>query len=194
MSFLFARLKSGTEQQHREIESLIDPMKNFSSLTAYKSHVQKSWRFYRCAEAGLAAVDWSAAGIDFAARRKLPLLERDLGALGIPPDPAPDEGEPSAPLDLDFALGCLYVAEGATLGGQVISRHLATLGIGPENGGLFFHGYGTRTGAMWKSFQVSAAGYCVTEDQVCQAVNGAKAAFLNFGRAMLREEGVAHES
>ena len=31
-------------------------------------------------------------------------------------------------------------AAGATLGGQVISRYLATLGIGPANGGLFFNG------------------------------------------------------
>jgi heme oxygenase len=194
MSFLFARLKSGTEQQHREIESLVDPVKNFCTLTAYKSHVFKTWRFYRSLEADLAALDWSAIGIDFAARRKLPLLERDLVVLGIRRSHAPDDAGPSAQIEMNFALGCMYVMEGATLGGQVISRHLATLGIGPDNGGLFFNGYGTRTGQMWKSFQVSAASCCVTEDQVCQAVNGAKSAFMSFRRSMLREEGVAHES
>ena len=194
MSSLFARLKSGTEQQHREIEGLIDPLRNFSSLDAYKCHVFKSWRFYRSMETGLAALDWSRVGIDIAARRKLPLLERDLDALGIPRSHAPDDWAPLTPIDMDFALGCMYVVEGATLGGQVISRHLAKLGIGPNNGGCFFNGYGTRTGEMWKSFQASAISYCVTEDQICQAVNGAKSAFLNFRRSMLLEEGVAHES
>jgi len=169
-------------------------MKNFSSLTAYKSHVFKSWRFYGSTEADLAALDWSAVGIDFAARRKLPLLERDLDALGIPRSQAPDDEGPSTQMDLDFAFGYMYVVEGATLGGQVISRHLAKLGIGPDNGGLFFNGYGSRTGEMWKSFQVSAANYCVTEDQVCQAVSGAKSAFLNFRRSLLREEKVTHGS
>lgn len=194
MSSLFARLKAGTEQQHREIESIIDPLKNFCSLTAYKSHVLKSWRFYRSTESDLGALDWSAVGIDFAARRKLPLLERDLGALGIPRPPTPDDWAPSTLIDMDFALGFMYVVEGATLGGQVISRHLAKLGIGPDTGGLFFNGYGARTGEMWKSFQVSAANFCVTEEQVGQAVNGAKSAFSNFRCSMLRGEGVAHES
>jgi heme oxygenase len=194
MSSLFARLKAGTEQQHREIESLIDPLKNFCSLTAYKSHVLKSWEFYRSTENDLGGLDWAAVGIDYAARRKLPLLERDLDALGIPRSRAAAEVAPASRLDLDFALGCLYVVEGATLGGQVISRHLAKLGIGPDNGGRFFHGYGARTGEMWKSFQVSAVNYCVTEDQVSQAVSGARSAFSNFCRSLLPGEGVAHES
>ena len=37
------------------------------------------------------------------------------------------------------ALGCLYVVEGSTLGGQVIARHLRqTLGVDPRCGGSFF--------------------------------------------------------
>jgi heme oxygenase len=73
-----------------------------------------------------------------------------------------DDAQPLARANLNFAVGCLYVLEGATLGGQFISRHLATLGIGPANGGLFFHGYGAKTGEMWKSFQTNATGFCVT--------------------------------
>jgi heme oxygenase len=184
MPSLFERLKSGTEEQHREIEAFIDPLKNFRSLDAYKAHVLKSWRFYLPLEGCLAAFDWSAAGIDFVPRRKAPLLEQDLRVLGIH-QPRLEEGQALARQNLDFALGCLYVLEGATLGGQIISRHLATLGIGPANGGLFFHGYGAKTGEMWKSFQRSATSYCVTEDQIGEAVSGAKSTFERFSDSML---------
>jgi heme oxygenase len=186
MSSLFALLRSGTRQQHREIEAIIDPMKNFCSLEAYKAHVLKSWTFYCPLEAELGHLDWTAVGIDFASRRKAPLLEEDLRILGVP---RPEPEESKQPLDrtsLDFAVGCLYVLEGATLGGQLISRHLATLGIGPATGGLFFNGYGAKTGEMWKSFQASATHYCVTDDQIDEAVTGAKSTFENFCNSMLR--------
>jgi heme oxygenase len=192
MSSLFARLKSGTEQHHREIEVVIDPMKNFCSLNAYKVHVQKTWAFYRPLEEELAALDWTAVGINFVARRKTPLLEEDMCFLRIPHSQTKESKQPLDRTNLDFALGCLYVLEGATLGGQVISRHLAKLGIGPENGGRFFNGYGAKTGEMWKSFQTSATAYCVTDDQIDEAVNGAQSTFRKFLDSMIREELFVH--
>ena len=188
MSSLFARLKSGTEQQHREIEAFIDPLKNFCSLDAYKTHLLKTWAFYRPLEADLAALDWSSIGIEFESRRKAALIEEDLRVLGLPYPPEQGIKSVLGRTNLDFAVGCLYVLEGATLGGQVISRHLAKLGIGPENGGLFFNGYGARTGEMWKSFQVSAANYCDTESEIAEAVEGAKWTFEKFRDSMSREE------
>jgi len=188
MSSLFARLKSGTEQQHREIEAFIDPLKNFCSLDAYKTHLLKTWAFYRPLEADLAALDWSPVGIEFEGRRKTALIEEDLRVLGFPHPPIKDDKNTLGGTTLDFAVGCLYVLEGATLGGQVISRYLAKLGIGPGNGGLFFNGYGARTGEMWKAFQFSAAHYCDTEHQIAEAVEGARWAFEKFRDSMSREE------
>jgi heme oxygenase len=46
-------------------------------------------------------------------------------------------------------LGAMYVMEGSTLGGQVISRQLAKQDI-PQR--LYFSGYGERTGPLWKAF------------------------------------------
>lgn len=181
---LMARLKSGTEQQHREIETLVDPFKNFCSREAYKTHALKTWMFYRSMESDLATVDWTPAGMDFEPRRKTVLLEEDLRVLDVSCAARDDAPRHLDPADLDFAIGCLYVLEGATLGGQVISRHLAKLGIGPGNGGRFFHGYGTRTGAMWKSFQASATGYCLTGNQIEQALRGAQSTFERYRTAM----------
>jgi heme oxygenase len=194
MASLFERLKAGTQQDHREIEALIDPMSNFASLDAYKAHLIKTWGIYQPLEAGLAALDWTAVGIDLVAREKTPLLDEDMRFLGIS-HVQPDDNKPTLDrANLDFALGCLYVLEGATLGGQVISTYLAKLGIGPENGGRFFNGYGKRTGEMWKSFQATATDYCVTEAQMAEAVSGAKSTFRIFRDAMSQKEHFIHAS
>jgi len=46
-------------------------------------------------------------------------------------------------------LGAMYVVEGSTLGGQVISRQLAKANIPLRS---YFSGYGERTGPLWKVF------------------------------------------
>ncbi|MBJ6143661.1 biliverdin-producing heme oxygenase [Hymenobacter sp. BT559] len=46
-------------------------------------------------------------------------------------------------------LGAMYVLEGSTLGGQVISRQLAKANIPLRS---YFSGYGERTGPLWKVF------------------------------------------
>jgi len=193
MTSLFPCLKSSTEQDHREIEAIIDPMKNFSSMGDYKEHVWKTWTLYRSLEADLRPLDWVSVNIDFESRRKTRLLEEDMHFLAISRVAVGTISASSlGPLSLDFAIGCLYVLEGATWGGQVISRHLSKMGIGPATGGLFFNGYGAKTGEMWASFQKNASEYCVTEDQVQMAVRGAKATFGKFRDVMLGEAASAH--
>jgi heme oxygenase len=47
----------------------------------------------------------------------------------------------------------MYVLEGATLGGRVVSRSIhETLSIDARGAGSFFHAYGTETAPMWRSF------------------------------------------
>jgi heme oxygenase len=105
----------------------------------------------------LEASDWAALDFDLNARLKTPLLEEDLAAFGL-------EGEllhalphcaaiPPIP-DLPTALGALYVIEGATLGGQLIARQIAsTLGLGPRSGAAFYNSYCGQVGPMWRSFK-----------------------------------------
>ena len=181
---LFARLKSGTEEQHRALERFINPFETFHSQESYKAYLWKYWTLYRSLEADLAPLDWRSIGIDFASRQKVYLLERDLCALGVPLPVVDKYNTLPDVVDLAFAVGCLYVLEGATLGGQIISRHLAKLEIGPDNGGLFFHGYGAQTGPMWKSFQIAASDFCATEALIDRAVLGAIWTFDLFHRSL----------
>jgi heme oxygenase len=104
-------------------------------------------------------------GIDYKERRKAPQIARDLRAI------TPHVRLEELPLctglphlnTAEQALGCLYVLEGATLGGQIISRQLReSLGIAAEDGAAFYNGYGSDTGRQWKSFGAAATVFAAT--------------------------------
>lgn len=62
-------------------------------------------------------------------------------------------------------LGAMYVMEGSTLGGQVITRQLAKADISLRR---YFTGAGERTGPLWKSFGqlLTAAAATTSEDEI----------------------------
>jgi len=96
----------------------------------------------------------NAACPDYSLRKKTARLEQDLGELGLSADDIgrlPRCGELPAIAIVADALGCLYVTEGATLGGAIISRHVfSVLGISSETGCAIFTSYGDERGSMWK--------------------------------------------
>jgi len=52
-------------------------------------------------------------------------------------------------------LGALYVIEGSTLGGTIISKMIKQQLAIPDNKGLsFFNGYGSETEKMWQDFKL----------------------------------------
>jgi heme oxygenase len=101
-------------------------------------------------------VNWAGVDIEPAARAKAGWLDQDLAALGL--DPAARRRIPKCAqlpgiVDLPEAMGVYYVLEGASLGGQIISRRLrADLAISEDNGGRFFASYGDGVGVMWRAY------------------------------------------
>ncbi|WP_059069582.1 biliverdin-producing heme oxygenase [Solirubrum puertoriconensis] len=80
-----------------------------------------------------------------AQRQRAHLIEQDLPeAAHLPQCPDMPDLRTRAQL-----LGAMYVIEGSSLGGQVITRQLAKAGI---NTRTYFTGYAEHTGPMWKSF------------------------------------------
>lgn len=159
---LLATLRDATAAHHARAEALVPVLAPDLTLEGYASVLARFHDVYASLEGALADVGAWPGGFDAAARRKLPLLERDLAwlhARGVVPAPmrrSPLHATAVAP-DLATAIGTLYVLEGATLGGQVILRRLAPrLGISPETGASFYAGYGADTGAMWKAFVAMA--------------------------------------
>ena len=145
------------------------------TLESYRTTVQCFHAFYRPLEAQLARVNDYTSVLP-SRPPKTAWLDEDIRYLDIEPVPGPE----IRPLDsVAAAFGCMYVLEGATLGGQIIGRNLrATLGIGPASGARFFHGYGAETGAEWK--RLLAAFAAIPDEWHAEAVAASVRTFREF--------------
>lgn len=158
---LMSRLKEETRSNHDRLER--DPLSRGLvgpelSLRYYAMVLEVYYGVYAPIEARvLAAAPWDALGLDQTCRLKAPLLRADLAHLGY--DAAAIGALALCPTlpwvpDLHAALGCMYVLEGSTLGGQIIGRHLhSTLGLTATSGAAFFNSYGPEVGPLWKEFK-----------------------------------------
>ena len=152
-----AVLRIQTASHHAAVERRVDIVGRLHSVEGYVDLLARLYGFYAPFEEvlGTAVARWGVP-YDVEARRKAPLIARDLAALGLAPAAvaalprcgwAPLPGRPAA------ALGCLYVVEGATLGGRLIARLVERrLGLGPRTGAAFFGAYGPEVGPRWRAF------------------------------------------
>lgn len=183
---IMAKLKEATRPQHESLENSVDVLNRLFSLEDYKTLMAKFYRFYSGIEPKLTGLDWSGSGYDLDSRLKLPRIKQDLLHLGFS-EAEIDELPPWSDLPtlntLPAAFGSVYVIEGATLGGQVIKRHLKEqLGLNEDNGGSFFSGYGDRTGEMWNQFRAIITEYSETAQNDEEIVTAAKETFSSFKR------------
>lgn len=160
-SAFLARLKHETRSEHEAIEAQLDLVGVGLSLPVYRSRIAQFYGFYRPLELRLyAAADDAAMPPDASLRRKTPLLKIDLERLGVDASALPTCCELPDLASAEARIGCHYVLEGSTLGGQIIGRHLRhRLGITAEAGGRFFQGYGEHTGSMWQAFRAALAAF-----------------------------------
>lgn len=192
---LLQRLKIETRPLHERAERAVRLLEPGLTLEHYRHHLEALYGFYAPLEAELAS---SFAGLvpELRAeqRWKLPLLLQDLRALGhdaaslarlprttaLPPLPG-----------LPEALGCFYVLEGATLGGQLILRHLQRHFAGiPAGDFAFFRAYGEEVGPMWRAFGqalTQASSQEASEIFDARVVQGAQDTFEAFERWLLQE-------
>ena len=165
---LLQRLREETRSAHEGIERDLEVLRVLASMDRYRVLVARFFGFYADWEPRIAAVLGDEEF--FAPRRKIHLLEQDLVILGY--DTGTIQALPRCPrlpplTDLPEALGSLYVLEGSTLGGQVISRRLeCNLGLADGLGYAFFRSYGREVGRMWRAFgeRLSAASSTATEE------------------------------
>jgi heme oxygenase len=174
------RLRTETRHKHDAIEAVLDIMTPDLSVAAYRKQLERFYGFYHPLEASIASlVDWSSVGLDLDVRRKSRLLVSDLEYLGINAADTLPMCLALPPLtSVAAGFGCLYVLEGATLGGQLISRHVKqTLSLDASEGTRFFFCYGTRTGMMWKAFRSLLLAFAVTPELEDEVVASAIATF-----------------
>ena len=164
-------LRADTRPSHARLESRLGVERSVSSRLTYLALMSAQFGFHVPLEQRLAQVPWPAAlqtALELERRRKSPLLERDLGILGLSAQEV--HALPICAVlpqveTIDDALGCLYVIEGATLGGQLLLRAAKReLGIGPQDGAAFLSSYGRDVGRMWTRFRDVLAEACSDAD------------------------------
>lgn len=173
-------LRQETDAAHRQLDGALGLMDETLDQAAYLAILTRLYGFWRTWQPQASALmDDDAFTVP---RRRVALLAADLSALGLsaaeieslpvcPPLPLRTERE---------ALGSFYVLEGATLGGQVIRRHVERkLGLA-ASGCAYFSGYGPRTGEMWRD--TLARLETVPPGDVDQLVRGATVTFAGIAR------------
>lgn len=118
---------------------------------------------------------------DYAQRRKTKALANDLKFFGIIPLPALADKIflPEIKNHLQ-ALGVLYVMEGSTLGGKIISKMMSRQsGISGMYGLSFFNGYEDQTERMWLTFK-QAIDQHIIQDEKAIVIQSANDTFIKF--------------
>lgn len=197
-----AALRSGTRRQHRATERWQALSGWLESPGSYVAFLRRLLTFHRLLEAAVAPVAAELPGLEFQRRRRSPVIAADLRVLsevggpesghpwaghrgsGTPADP----GLPLGPVTgVSEALGCLYVVEGATLGGRVTAEWVhRELGFGPGRGASSLVPYGAATAEMWRRFADVVEGWAA-EDGRRQAVMvaAARRTFAGYSHTVL---------
>ncbi len=193
------RLKSETRPHHERAERAVRLMDPGLTAGGYRRHLEALYGFYGPLEAALAQrLGNGVPALRAHERWKLPLLERDLASFGHTPASLarlPRAARPPPLPGVPEALGGFYVLEGATLGGQLLLRHLTRHFEGQAVGDFaFFRAYGEAVGPMWKAFSealVGASTEAASTDFDDRVVQGAKDTFAGFEAWLLQEAGDA---
>jgi heme oxygenase len=154
-SVLHSRLRSATATHHLELERHLNLLGSVLSLARYTRIVTVFYGFYEPLERALKRLEPLVPALGFPMRARTELLNCDLLALGIGPQ-AIAEFPRCAHLpclgEAEHFVGCLYVLEGAGLGGQVIVRALhREVKLNGRDGTAYFAGEGASTAARWKA-------------------------------------------
>jgi heme oxygenase (biliverdin-IX-beta and delta-forming) len=181
-----AELRAATASLHAGLEERVRAAGCLEQLDRYRALLVGFHACHAALEPALARLDWTGTLPDVGERLvKTGWLARDLEMLGAP---LPARSAPAAtpsPRSTAEGLGCLYVLEGATLGGAVVGRAVAErLGLTAARGARFFHGYGERRGALWRIFLTALDAHAADPSARARAAQAARETFAAFDAAV----------
>jgi heme oxygenase len=179
------RLRRATAAPHRGLEARLEAAGCFDDRDGHVRHLRAIAPIYAALEEML---DGAGAGRwlpDWPRRRKAGLIRADLRALGAGEPPAsPARAAVAAALPSPWHAGAvfavLYVLEGATLGGAVLARRVARLGLARGCGASFLDPYGADRGAMWRGYLRALEGAELTPGEEAGLCPWAAATFALF--------------
>lgn len=152
---LAEKLKKNTLHSHQQLEKmLVGRMKAIRSKEDYVKLLQLFYSYFGGLETLIDKYIGKSELNDYEERRKTQALANDIETLGgklMPKANAENLPEINNVLQ---AYGALYVIEGSTLGGKIISKMMAQqLGLNGGKGLSFFNGYGEDTDNKWEYFK-----------------------------------------
>ena len=180
---ILSKLRTQTATLHSALEqtpisvALLDERVSTQNYSAYLQKMREIVAFYESKV--FPALNDTLP--DLSEREKLSLLDADLKYLSVSPSDSRAFAISEVPNpSTGYALGCMYVMEGSTLGGKVILKHVSkALAIVPEKGGSYFAGYGEETGHYWKTFLQTLQDFSVNHDNDDEIIAGAKDTFTS---------------
>jgi heme oxygenase len=182
---MMSELRSATASLHAAIEHRVNLSEESFTLGQYTQILKIFYGFYKPLETRIAAYGEQPERWITGDRRKAHLLAADLQWAGLTQEQI--DALPLCPLLPAVShhaqqLGCMYVIEGATLGGQVI-RHMAARHLGLNGAGTaFFSGYLEKTAVMWKAFCNLLLQSDLCESDRLAALDSARWTFLTLDR------------
>ncbi|WP_341520040.1 biliverdin-producing heme oxygenase [Pseudomonas sp. G.S.17] len=190
VSVVHQELRDATAAPHQSLEKRLPFVSDDLDRGDYRRLLEAYYGFYFALERQLDQVsDLDTSSL--IGRHKAAALAQDLEVLGLTPEQiaALELCHELPPLNNRLqALGVMYVMEGATLGGQVLSRIVkAKLSIESDSGGAFLNVYGSAAGPMWRSFLALLSGVDdpIQRDQIVQS---ALLTFTSFERWLERSQ------
>lgn len=187
-SSVLSALRAGTETLHVALEKRLPFFSEKLDLERYKQLLAAYYGFYQPLESNLLGCKFPE-GFELSTRLKTPALLKDLRALNISTQGLPVCNN-LPPLDHPASvLGVLYVLEGATLGGNVLRKHVSEqLGLDAANGCAFLYVYGEATGKQWKAFLDYLGSVPLDAPSRALAVHAACSTFSYFEQWLERQE------
>jgi heme oxygenase len=180
------RLKRETGAVHQRLEiqlGLLDPSLD---VHRYRRVLETFYGFYVPVEMDVTRLAAAAPPLGFPLRARAKLIERDLLALGLSQAELAALalcGDPPELSRIEDLAGCLYVLEGACLGGQVLAPLLyRRLGLAKDSGAAFFAGDEEGTLPRWTVIVAWLDGLPHTGASTTRIISAAKATFDAFAR------------
>lgn len=170
------RLKAATSSTHDSLDKRIMSEDIFASRERFAKFVRVQYRFHRDIQTLYATPLLRALLPDLEQRQRLAQIAADLGDLG---QGIPAETAAVIPNDIELpqALGWLYVAEGSNLGGTILFKLAAKLGLGAAFGASHLAAHPDGAARHWREFTAALDAIAMTEAQEAAAIEGANVAF-----------------
>jgi heme oxygenase len=149
------QLKIRTLISHQQLEKmLLQRLRGMYTVNDYLHLIQNFYCYFAALEERIKLYVGTSELPDYQERRKSASLENDVLSLGgVLPEKVPALLLPMIENQLQ-AFGALYVMEGSTLGGLIISQMIKKQLNISDNHLSFFRSYGDQLVPMWNSFKL----------------------------------------